>query len=98
MRSIQKGFILAPLLSALWAITIVWCLSVISSFSTGEAFKPNVLLTFLSGLMVGLVCSRIKGYKKNHKLGIFLLLFVALVVLSPITRLTDKHYNNLEFF
>ena len=83
MRSIQKGYILAPLLSALWAITIVWCLSVISSFSTGEAFKPNVLLTSLSGLTVGLVCSRIKGYKKNHKLGIFLLLFVALVVLSP---------------
>ena len=72
MRSIRKGYILAPLLSALWAITIVWCLSVISSFSTGEAFKPNFLLTSLSGLTVGLVCSRIKGYKKNHKLGIFL--------------------------
>ncbi len=98
MRSIRKGYILAPLLSALWAITIVWCLSVISSFSTGEAFKPNFLLTSLSGLTVGLVCSRIKGYKKNHKLGIFLLLFVALVVLSPITRLTDKYFNNLEFF
>ncbi len=98
MRSIRKGYILAPLLSALWAITIVWCLSVISSFSTGEAFKPNFLLTSLSGLMVGLVCSRIKGYKKNHKLGIFLLLFVALVLLSPITRLTDKYFNNLEFF
>ena len=98
MRSIRKGYILAPLLSALWAITIVWCLSVISSFSTGDAFKPNFLLTSLSGLAVGLVCSRIKGHKKNHKLGIFLLLFIALVVLSPITRLTDKSFNNLEFF
>ena len=54
MRSIRKGYILAPLLSALWAITIVWCLSVISSFSTGDAFKPNFLLTSLSGLAVGL--------------------------------------------
>ena len=45
MRSIRKGYILAPLLSTLWAITIVWCLSVISSFSTGDAFKPNFLLT-----------------------------------------------------
>ena len=98
MRSIRKGYILAPLLSTLWAITIVWCLSVISSFSTGDAFKPNFLLTSLSGLTVGLVCSRIKGFKKNHKLGIFLLLFIALVVLSPITRLTDKSFNNLEFF
>ena len=61
MSYIRKGYILAPLLSALWAITIVWCLSVISSFSTGEAFKPNFLLTSLSGLAVGLVCSRIKG-------------------------------------
>ena len=52
----------------------------------------------MSGLAVGLVCSRIKGYKKNYKLGIFLLLFIALVVLSPITRLTDKSFNNLEFF
>ena len=98
MRSIRKGYILAPLLSALWAFTIAWCLSVISSFSTGEAFKPNFLLTSLSGLTVGLVCSRIKGFKKNHKLGIFLLLFIAMVVLSPITRLTDKSFNNLEFF
>ena len=98
MRSIRKGYILAPLLSTLWAITIVWCLSVISSFSTGDAFKPNFLLTSSSGLTVGLVCSRIKGFKKNHKLGIFILLFIALVVLSPITRLTDKSFNNLEFF
>ena len=97
MRSIQKGYILAPLLSALWAITIVWCLSVIASFSTGEAFNPNFLFTSLSGLTVGLVYSRINGYKKNYELGIFLLLFIALVVLSPITRLTDKSFNNLEF-
>ena len=98
MRSIRKGYILAPMLSALWAITIVWCLSVISSFSTGEAFKPNFLLTCMSGLAVGLACSRMKGYKKNHIQGIFLLLFIALVALSPITRLTDKSFNNLEIF
>ena len=98
MRFLRVGYVLAPLLSFFWAITIAWSLCVISSFLTGEAFKPNIFLTAMSGLLVGLVCSRSDRYKKNQELSIFLLIFITLVVLSPITKLSNDSFNNLEFF
>ena len=98
MRFLRKGYILAPLLALFWAITIAWSLCVISSFSTGEAFKPIILFTIMSGLLVGIVCSLSEIYKKNQRYSIFSLIFITIVVLSPITNLSDEPFNNLELF
>ncbi len=98
MRFLRKGYILAPLLALFWAITIAWSLCVISSFSTGEALKPDILYTATSGLLVGLVCSRSEVYKKSQGFIVFLLIFITIVLLSPITRLSDEPFNNLELF
>ena len=52
----------------------------------------------MSGLLVGLVCSRSERFKKNQKFSIFLLIFLPLVALSPIIRLSVQSFSNLEIF
>ncbi|GAA0775485.1 carbohydrate ABC transporter permease [Roseibium denhamense] len=55
MRLLQNGYLTGPLLGALWVLTISATVAVAMSFATGDAFRPSVLLSLLSGLAAGAV-------------------------------------------
>ncbi len=53
MRHLRFGFIAAPLIGAIWMVVIATTVAVSMSFATGEAFRPQILLSLIWGALSG---------------------------------------------
>ncbi|EFO31289.1 binding-protein-dependent transport systems inner membrane component [Roseibium sp. TrichSKD4] len=54
MSFLRNGYVTAPLLGALWFLTISSTVAVTMSFATGDAFRPSVILSLFWGVLAGL--------------------------------------------
>ncbi len=70
----RKGYITAPVLGALWLVVIATSVAITMSFSTGAAFRPQVLLCLIWGAVAGLVYVRFPAQRAPARLGISALL------------------------
>ena len=61
----KYGYVVAPVLGALWSLTIITCLTILIAFSTGLPVRPIWIVSILQGAAIGfvalLVGSRILG-------------------------------------
>ncbi|MEJ6398868.1 carbohydrate ABC transporter permease [Yoonia sp. 208BN28-4] len=53
MRLLRFNYITSPLLGALWMVVLSTTIAVMMSFATGEAFRPDMLLSLLWGGIIG---------------------------------------------
>ncbi|UWR05645.1 carbohydrate ABC transporter permease (plasmid) [Ruegeria conchae] len=70
----RKGYITGPVLGALWMVVIATTAAITMSFSTGDAFRPQVLLCLIWGTLAGLVYVRFPQQRARARLGISALL------------------------
>ena len=61
MSIFRFGYVTAPILGALWAVTMAISVAVVMSFSTGDPFRPSILLSILWGALTGLAVLRASG-------------------------------------
>ncbi|MEL7299149.1 MAG: carbohydrate ABC transporter permease [Pseudomonadota bacterium] len=54
MRAFHHGLVSAPILGALWMVILSTTVAVAMSFTTGEAFRPSILLSLVWGAVLGL--------------------------------------------
>ncbi len=53
MTMIRRGYVTGPVLGALWMIVLTVTVSIAMSFATGEAFRPDILMSLLWGAVAG---------------------------------------------
>lgn len=70
----RKGYVTGPVLGALWMVVIATTAAITMSFSTGDAFRPQVLLSLIWGALAGLVYVRFPRQRAPARLGISALL------------------------
>ena len=75
----KNGFVVAPIVGALWSLTVVTCLTVILAFSTGLPVKPLWFAALAQGALVGLVAYMVA----NRWLGLGISLAVVVAVSIP---------------
>ena len=85
MRSLRKGYFLAPLLGAAWLLICSITMTIFISFAIGHPLMPNLFILFLLGAFSGVIFI----YNQN-KLTSWLLVLVTTFILviagySPIT-------------
>ena len=61
MSWLRFGYVAAPLLGALWTFVIAVTVAVAMSFATGEAFRPQILLSLVWGAAAGVACLALPG-------------------------------------
>lgn len=76
MSIFRFGYITAPVLGALWAITMAISVAVVMSFSTGDAFRPSILLSILWGALAGIALLWARGNKAVVAAGAALAIFL----------------------
>ena len=80
MKFFRKGYLLAPVLGAFWMLILATSVSIIMSFSTGGAFKPDVFYSLFLGTLYGLVFINYKNWPRNTGIAVF----GVILILSPI--------------
>ena len=70
----RKGYLTAPVLGAIWLVVIATTVAITMSFSTGAAFRPQVLLCLIWGAIAGLMYVRFPAQRAPARLGISALL------------------------
>ncbi|TLP48209.1 MULTISPECIES: carbohydrate ABC transporter permease [Cohaesibacter] len=70
----KHGLFVAPVLGALWSLTIIVCLTILLAFSTGLPVRPIWLVSLLQGVAIG----GIALYVGHRLLGVGLALIVIL--------------------
>lgn len=78
MAIMRQGYIAGPALGALWLVVLSVTAAVIMSFATGEAFRPNILLSLLWGALAG---GAIVGLGRTRSVGLGLAVVIAGLVL-----------------
>ena len=53
MSSLRNGYVTAILIGGFWAFTIAIIIAVLMSFSTGQAFKPSMIMSLFLGAITG---------------------------------------------
>ena len=51
----KHSLVLAPVIGALWSLTIITCLTILLAFSTGLPVRPLWLVTILQGAAIGVL-------------------------------------------
>ena len=74
MKMFWHGLVTGPILGALWMVVIATTAAITMSFSTGDAFRPQVLLSLTWGALAGLVYVRFPEQRAPARLGISALL------------------------
>lgn len=80
MKFVRKGYLLAPVLGAFWMLILATSVSIIMSFSTGGAFKPDVFYSLFLGTLYGLVFINYKNWPRSTGIAVF----GVILILSPI--------------
>ena len=80
MKFFRKGYLLAPVLGAFWMLILSTSVSIIMSFSTGGAFKPDVFYSLFLGTLYGLVFINYKNWPRSTGIAVF----GVILILSPI--------------
>ena len=80
MKFFRKGYLLAPVLGAFWMLILATSVSIIMSFSTGGAFKPDLFYSLFLGTLYGLVFINYKNWPRNTGIAVF----GVILILSPI--------------
>ena len=80
MKFFRKGYLLAPVLGAFWMVILATSVSIIMSFSTGGAFKPDLFYSLFLGTLYGLVFINYKNWPRNTGIAVF----GVILILSPI--------------
>ena len=80
MKFFRKGYLLAPVLGAFWMLILATSVSIIMSFSTGGAFKPELFYSLFLGTLYGLVFINYKNWPRNTGIAVF----GVILILSPI--------------
>ena len=80
MKFFRKGYLLAPVLGAFWMLILATSVSIIMSFSTGGAFKPDVFYSLFLGTLYGLVFINYKNWPRSTGIAVF----GVILILSPI--------------
>lgn len=76
----RNGFVIGPVLGALWMIVIATTIAVAMSFATGSAFRPQILWCLVWGAAAGVAYVRL--LKLGPQIGVAAL--VALLCLLPV--------------
>ena len=80
MKFFRKGYLLAPVLGAFWMLILATSVSIIMSFSTGGAFKPDLFYSLFLGTLYGLVFINYQNWPRNTGIAVF----GVILILSPI--------------
>ena len=80
MKFFRKGYLLAPVLGAFWMLILATSVSIIMSFSTGGALKPDLFYSLFLGTLYGLVFINYKNWPRNTGIAVF----GVILILSPI--------------
>ncbi len=81
----RNGFVTGPVLGALWLVVIATTVAITMSFSTGAAFRPQVLLGLVWGAAAGLVYVRFPDRHAPARLAVSALLGLScLTALGPV--------------
>ena len=80
MKFFRKGYLLAPVLGAFWMLILATSVSIIMSFSTGGAFKPDLFYSLFLGTLYGLVFINYKNWPRSTGIAVF----GVILILSPI--------------
>jgi len=83
---LRHGYVAAPLIGALWTVTIAVTIGVVLSFSTGQAFRPALGLSLVFGAVAGLAALHLGRWSLTGAL-IALALVVEFAGVGPITVL-----------
>ena len=76
----RNGFVIGPVLGALWMIVVATTIAVAMSFATGSAFRPQILWCLVWGAVAGI--SYVRLLKLGPQIGVAAL--VALLCLLPV--------------
>ncbi len=91
----RRGFVIGPVLSAVWMVVLSVTVAVCMSFATGEPFRPGIILSLLWGAVAGLI-SVYFGWSKvlyfGIAAGLCILGFIGLgpVLVGPETGLISR--------
>ncbi len=84
----KHGLFVAPVLGALWSVTIIVCLTILLAFSTGLPVRPIWLVALLQGLVIGgialYVGSRLLG------VGLSVIVILATSLMQPFAIPLDQ--------
>ncbi len=89
MSLLRRGYLFVPLIAGLWMIVITITLSIIISFYTGDTYKPNVAISFLTGAFLGNLYVLLKNSFKYWISITFLVLFLIVLGYPPISFLSE---------
>ena len=84
MSIFRFGYVTAPILGALWAITMAITVAVVLSFSTGDAFRPSIVLSIIWGALIGLAVLRADGERIAIAGAAVALLLITLAGFGPV--------------
>ena len=84
MKFFRKGYLLAPVLGAFWMLILATSVSIIMSFSTGGAFKPDVFYSLFLGTLYGLVFINYKNWPRSTGIAVFGVILIFSPIYGPI--------------
>ena len=84
MKFFRKGYLLAPVLGAFWMLILATSVSIIMSFSTGGAFKPDLFYSLFLGTLYGLVFINYKNWARNTGIAVFGVILILSTLYGPI--------------
>ena len=85
MRIFLNGAFTAALLGALWMMVLATTFAVAAAFATGEAFRPDLLLSLLWGLIGGLAVAYTRpGKSLSMVIGAAALVALSVIGLPPV--------------
>lgn len=84
MKRFWFGYVTAPILGALWAITMAVVVAVAMSFSTGDAFRPSASLAVIWGALAGYGLLRFGGQRTGLFAGAALIAVLVIIGIGPV--------------
>lgn len=76
MTRFRYGYITAPIIGFLWAVTIAILIAVTMSFISGDLFKPSLTFSLFNGIFAGLALLYLESNKRLILAGLVLLIFL----------------------
>ncbi|OSP56004.1 carbohydrate ABC transporter permease [Pseudoruegeria sp. SK021] len=84
MKRLWYGYVTAPLLGALWAVTVAVLVAVVMSFSTGDAFRPSASLALIWGAAAGYALLRWRAQPWVRAAGVALMTALVMLGIGPV--------------
>ena len=93
---LRKGYLVAPVLAALWLVSLSISVCILLSFFTGEVYKADLIFAIWVGFGYGLIFLISENTYRRYKVSIILISALVLTLYGPLentSKLLEIEYH-----